>query len=51
MVGHEKMDDKQVAENLFAVYTQLLSSLPNGKQNIKNVSLKLTMGAPSKLEV
>ncbi len=51
MVGHEKMDDKQVAENFFAVYNQLLSVLPNGKQNIRNVALKLTMGAPIKLEV
>lgn len=51
MIGHEKMDDKQVAENLFAVYNQLLAALPNGKQNIRNVALKLTMGGPVKLDV
>lgn len=41
-VGNENMKDEDVAENILAIYNQLMSSLaPN---NIKSVGLKLTMG-------
>jgi large subunit ribosomal protein L1 len=45
-VGTEKMDDEKVAENVVAAYNALVHSLPMHEQNIKNVSLKLTMSKP-----
>ncbi len=43
IVGKVDMKDEQVAENILAIYNNLLSALPLNKQNIKNVLLKLTM--------
>jgi ribosomal protein L1 len=40
------MDDEKVAENVVAAYNALVHSLPMHEQNIKNVSLKLTMSKP-----
>jgi len=51
IVGSEKMDDKDLEENIRAVMNFLKTKLPKGKNNIKNVYLKLTMGHPVKLEV
>jgi len=51
VVGSEKMDDKDVEENIRALITFLQKRLPKGKNNIKNIYLKLTMGKPIKLEV
>jgi large subunit ribosomal protein L1 len=51
VVGSEKMDDKDLEENIRAVINFLKVRLPKGKNNIKNVYLKLTMGHPVKLEV
>jgi large subunit ribosomal protein L1 len=51
VVGSEKMDDKDVEENIRALLNFLKSRLPRGKNNIKDVYFKLTMGQPIKLEV
>lgn len=51
VVGSEKMDDKDVEENIRALLNFLKTKLPRGKNNIKNVYLKVTMGHPVKLEV
>jgi len=51
IVGSEKMDDKDVEENIKALLTFLQKKLPRGKANIKNVYLKTTMGHPVKIEV
>jgi large subunit ribosomal protein L1 len=51
VVGSEKMDDKDLEENIKAVINFLKVRLSKGKNNIKNVYLKLTMGHPVKLEV
>lgn len=51
IVGSEKMDDKDVEENIRTLLNFLKSKLPRGKNNIKNVYLKLTMGHPVKIEV
>ncbi len=45
-IGAESLKDEEVAENIFAVYNTVLHALPQEKQNIKNVMLKLTMGKP-----
>ncbi|MCA9486367.1 hypothetical protein H6501_03675 [Candidatus Woesearchaeota archaeon] len=47
-IGSEKESDDVIAENVVHVYEVLLHALPNHKNNVKNVGLKLTMG---KLEV
>jgi len=51
IVGSEKMDDKDVEENIRSLLNFLKTKLPRGKNNIKNVYLKLTMGHPIKVEV
>ncbi len=48
-VGSEKMDAKQVAENIFAVIDYLLRHLPAKDQNIKHVYVKTTMGEAVKV--
>jgi len=44
VVGKEDMSDKELAENIIAVYEAVLNVLPGKKQNIKNVCIKETMG-------
>jgi len=51
VVGSEKMDDKDVEENIKALLVYLQKKLPRGKDNIKSVYLKTTMGHPVKIEV
>jgi len=49
IVGKEDTDDEQVIDNILTVYNSILQKLPNDKQNVKNVSLKLTMGPAFKV--
>ncbi|MGC8812775.1 MAG: 50S ribosomal protein L1 [Candidatus Aenigmatarchaeota archaeon] len=51
LVGKENMKDEEIAENVEAVIEALKAKLPKGKQNIKEVLLKLTMSKPVKIEV
>ena len=51
IVGSEKMDDKDVGENIKALLAHLQKKFPRGKDNIKSVYLKTTMGHPVKIEV
>ncbi len=48
--GTEEQKDEEVADNILAIYTSILKSLPNEKDNIKNVFVKLTMGKPVNIE-
>lgn len=50
-IGTESMKDDEVAENILAFYNNVLSSLPNEKENVKNVLLKLTMSSTVKIGV
>ncbi|MBI2665269.1 hypothetical protein HYX12_01445, partial [Candidatus Woesearchaeota archaeon] len=43
LVGKENQPDVEVVENVFAVYQNTLKQVPNEHQNIKNISLKLSM--------
>lgn len=43
-VGEEEMNDDDVVDNILTVYNTVLHKLPNEKQNVKSVMLKLTMG-------
>lgn len=51
MVGKESMSDEQLAENIHAVYSSVIAALPNKKENVRSVLVKLTMSAPVKVEV
>ena len=44
MVGKEDKKDEEISDNIMTVYNALVHNLPNEKQNIKNVFVKLTMG-------
>ena len=46
IVGSERMSDEEIAENILFVYNQLLHLLPQEKNNIRNIFIKLTMGKP-----
>ncbi len=46
LVGNESMKDDEIANNVLYVYNTVLHSLPQEKNNIKSVLLKLSMGSP-----
>ncbi len=50
-VGAEKMKDEDVAENIQAVYNLVKERLPKGKNNIRSMLIKLTMGKPVKISL
>ena len=50
-VGKENMEDEKIRDNIKKVIEFLEGRLPNGRNNIKKVFLKLTMGKPVRLEV
>ena len=45
-VGTESMKDEDLIENIMSVYEAVVHHLPNGKNNVKSVILKLTMSKP-----
>ena len=49
VVGKEDMKDEEIVDNMLAVYESVRETLPQKKQNIKNIYLKMTMGAPVKI--
>ncbi len=49
IVGNEEMKDEEIADNAYNIYEQLIHHLPNEKNNIKSIFLKLTMGKPIKV--
>lgn len=49
-VGKQDMDEKQLVENIMHVYNQILHALPQEKNNLKHVMLKLSMSKPVKVE-
>jgi Ribosomal protein L1 len=48
-IGDEKMDDDALTVNANAVIAMLEKKLPQGEKNIRNVTVKLTMGKAAKL--
>ncbi|MEK6904244.1 MAG: 50S ribosomal protein L1 [Nanoarchaeota archaeon] len=50
VVGDEVMKDEQVADNILHIYNTAIHSVPQEKNNIKNVMLKLTMGPAVNIE-
>lgn len=49
IIGKENQPEENIIENILTAYTAVVKHLPNEFQNIKNVSLKLTMGKPVKI--
>ncbi len=49
--GKEDMKDEDVAKNIETILRTITGALPNGKNNIANVYVKLTMGKPVKIEL
>lgn len=45
-VGLEDIGDDKLADNIMVIYDLVLHSLPQEKQNIKNIIIKTTMGKP-----
>lgn len=43
-MGSEKESDDVIAENIAHAYDALIHALPNQQNNVKNISVKLTMG-------
>ncbi|MGV8171564.1 MAG: 50S ribosomal protein L1 [Candidatus Woesearchaeota archaeon] len=50
-IGREDMADEQLADNLYAIYDQVIHHLPKEKNNLKNIFVKTTMGPAKKVEV
>lgn len=44
LVGKEDMGDEEVIDNIMNIYDQVTHHLPNGKHNVKDICLKLSMG-------
>ena len=49
LIGKENQPDEEIIENVMTVYNATLKQMPNETQNIKNVTLKLTMSKPVKV--
>lgn len=50
-VGTEDMDDQKISENIEKVVSSIQATLPRGKEQTKNVMIKLTMGKPEIVEL
>jgi len=50
-IGTESMKDEDVRKNLEAVFNAVKDKLPKGKNSIRAVFVKLTMGKPVKVEM
>ena len=48
-IGDEKMDDNQLVENASAIIVAVEKKLPQGDKNIRNATVKFSMGKPAKL--
>jgi len=50
-IGKESMKEENMIQNAVLVYNTILNSLPNRKENIRSVMLKLTMSKPIKVKI
>jgi len=49
-IGKENGDVEKIAENALTLYNAIMNALPNKKENIRSVMIKLTMSKPIKLK-
>lgn len=45
-IAKESLDTEKIADNAFTAYQKILETLKKGKDNIKNVQIKFSMGKP-----
>ena len=45
------MDKGKISENITSAYNSILNELPVGKDNVKSVMVKLTMGKPMRVRM
>lgn len=50
-IGKESMKNEELEENIEAAYNAILNALPNKKENIRSVMIKLSMSKPKRLEL
>ena len=50
-IGKQSMKNEEIAENILKIYDNLINVLPNKKENIKSVLIKLTMSKSVKLAI
>lgn len=48
-VGTEKMEDEKIIDNVMSLYDQVIHHLPQEKNNVRTIYMKLTMGKPVKV--
>ncbi len=49
-IGKQSMSDEHLIQNIKTVYNDVINVLPAKKENVRKVMVKLTMGAPVKVE-
>ena len=49
IIGKEDQSEEQIVDNVLTVYQAVLKQLPSDTNNIKNVSIKLSMGKPVRI--
>ena len=49
-VGREDMEESKVVENIISIYNQVLHAMPQEKNNIREVMVRLSMSKPVKVE-
>jgi len=49
-VGKESSKDEDIAEDVMAIYKQVVHHMPAEQQNVKSIYVKMTMGKPVKVE-
>ncbi len=50
-VGKQSMSDKEIIENILAIYNSIVKAMPRDKENIKNIEIKFTMTKPQKINI
>jgi len=50
-IGKEKMEDAKISANIQSAYKIIVKELPLGKDNVRNIMIKLTMGKPIKVKL
>ena len=51
LAGSEEMSDAQLKENIDKILDEVSKSLPKGKNQVKDIHIKMTMGKPVKIDV
>ncbi|MBS3099930.1 hypothetical protein J4463_01820 [Candidatus Pacearchaeota archaeon] len=50
-IGQIAMSDMEISENIHSAVASIINELPNKKENVRSIMIKLTMSRPIKLEI